>query len=748
MAQGQTYTYVLMNTFARAFLLNGISMIRLSSLTAALLLALSLLAPGQAAAAASDWTGIDESRVRVLSAGDAVGSAENLSLGLQVALEEGWKTYWRSPGDAGFPLELDWSDSANVASVEVLWPVPHRFSLFGLETFGYAEEVVYPLVLRPERPGEAVSLRLNVNYLVCQEICIPRTFDLALDLPAGEAQPAAENFLIEKYRALVPGDGQSAGLAIQEAMLTGSEEAPQLIAKVSSAFPFEQPDLIVEGPIGFAYSKPEVALSEDGQTAELRIAVERGRGVEATLAEAPLTLTLFDGQRGMEQQVSLRFGDASAPLLAASAGSVLGGSGPGGSGVAGGGDRGLVVILLFALAGGLLLNLMPCVLPVLSIKLLSAVSYGGQDRGRVRLSFLASAAGILFSFLVLAAGLIAVSAFGGVVGWGIQFQQPLFLAAMALIVTLFACNLFGFFEILLPARLSAVAGIGDDHSYRGHFLTGAFATLLATPCSAPFLGTAVGFALSRGPVEVLLVFTALGVGLALPYLLVAAVPRLATALPKPGPWMIVLRRILGLALLATALWLASVIATQIGVVPAGLLTAALLGIVIWLGLSRRFDWQAKRVRPIAGALAAVVLVTAVAWRGDAGEGATSLAGAWGPLERSEIAGHVADGRLVLVDVTADWCITCQVNKRLVLDSEETAAVLERLDVVLMRGDWTLPDQAIADYLASHGRYGIPFNAVYGPSAPDGLLLPELLSQSALNEALEQAQPEAMRLSQQ
>lgn len=738
MAQGQAYTYVLLSTFARAFLLNGISMIRLSSLTAALLLALLLLAPGQAAAAASDWAGIDESRVRVLAAGDAVGSAENLSLGLQVGLEEGWKTYWRSPGDAGFPLELDWSDSVNVAAIEVLWPVPHRFSLFGLETFGYAEEVVYPLVLRPERPGEAVSLRLNVNYLVCEEICIPRTFDLALDLPAGEAQPAAENFLIEKYRALVPGDGQSAGLAIQDAMLTGSEEAPQLIAKVSSAFPFEQPDLIVEGPIGFAYSKPEVTLSQDGQTAELRIAVERGRGVEAPLAEAPLTLTLFDGQRGMEQQVSLSFGEASAPLLAASAG----------SGAAGGGDRGLVVILLFALAGGLLLNLMPCVLPVLSIKLLSAISYGGQDRGRVRLSFLASAAGILFSFLVLAAGLIAVSAFGGAVGWGIQFQQPLFLAVMALIVTLFACNLFGFFEILLPARLSAVAGIGDDHSYRGHFLTGAFATLLATPCSAPFLGTAVGFALSRGPVEVLMVFTALGLGLALPYLLVAAVPRLATSLPKPGPWMVVLRRILGVALLATALWLASVIATQIGLAPAGLLTAALLGIVVWLGLSRRFHWQAGRVRPIAGALAAVVLVTAVAWRGDAESGNSSLAGAWGPLEQAEIAVHVAEGRLVLVDVTADWCITCQVNKRLVLSTEETAAVLEQFDIVLMRGDWTLPDQAIADYLASHGRYGIPFNAVYGPSAPNGILLPELLSQSALNEALEQAQPAALRLSQQ
>ena len=319
---------------------------------------------------------------------------------------------------------------------------------------------------------------------------------------------------------------------------------------------------------------------------------------------------------------------------------------------------------------------------------------------------------------------------------------------MALIVTLFACNLLGFFEILLPTRLSWVAGIGTEDSHRGHFLTGAFATLLATPCSAPFLGTAVGFALSRGPGEILLVFSALGLGLALPYLLVAAVPRLATALPKPGPWMIVLRRILALALLATALWLASVVAAQIGLLPAAVLTAALLGLVIWLGLGRRFNWRTGRIRPVAAALSGIALLTAVAWQIGDDKSNRAIAENWVPLDRAAIARHVAEGRTVLVDVTADWCITCQVNKRLVLDSEEALTKLLDMDAVLMRGDWTRPDVSIANYLASHGRYGIPFNAVYGPSAPEGILLPELLNQSALTTALDRAQAQPVRISRQ
>src|SRR5690606_10328334 len=289
------------------------------------------------------------------------------------------------------------------------------------------------------------------------------------------------------------------------------------------------------------------------------------------------TLTVVDGLRGLERDVTLEpLVDAASPVAAPVE-------------AAGAGDfAGLLPILALALLGGLILNLMPCVLPVLSIKLLAAVGHGGRESGAVRLSFLASAAGILTSFLLLAGAAIAVKSAGLTVGWGIQFQQPLFLAAMALLVTLFALNLFGLFEITLPGWLGAAAqGPGSGpagHSVAGHFLTGAFATLLATPCSAPFLGTAVGFALSRGAVEILAVFAALGLGLAAPYLLVAAAPALATRLPRPGPWMITLRRLLGIALAATAIWLLSVLAAQLGWASAAIALLLLLALACLVGL--------------------------------------------------------------------------------------------------------------------------------------------------------------------
>ena len=343
----------------------------------------------------------------------------------------------------------------------------------------------------------------------------------------------------------------------------------------------------------------------------------------------------------------------------------------------------------------------------------------------MRLGFLASAAGILFAFLVLAAAVIAFKAAGATVGWGIQFQHPWFLVAMTVVVTLFACNLWGFFEVPLPAWAAAVGGRG------GHFLSGAFATLLATPCTAPFVGTAVGFAFARGAAEIVAVFSALGVGLALPYLVVAALPALATRLPRPGPWMVVLRRVLGFALAATALWLLSVLAAQAGAVAAAVVGLLMGASVAALFLSRRTG------RLVAALLLAAFLVPA-GLSGDVDEGNPAAQALWQPFDEKAIPALVAAGRVVFVDVTAEWCITCQVNKTLVL---ERGAVLERLSadgVVAMQADWTRPSDAIAAYLAGFGRYGIPFDAAYGPGAPAGIVLPELLSTEAVLAALDAA----------
>lgn len=667
------------------------------------------LVPQAVSAMASDWDENEHVKVRIVSAVDGVGDRDSIPLGLHFQLKPGWKIYWRSPGDAGFPPDPIWDGSENLKDTKISWPAPTRFSILGLETLGYKNEVVLPFAAEVAQPSQPLRLNSNIRYLACEEICIPYQAKVALDVPAGPAQPGAFAHLIDSYAARVPGAGDRHGLSVVKTVLLQGGEDPQVQIEAHSQQPFDSPDVFIEGPDEVIFGKPQVKLSGDGMRAVLAV---RGIGLKpAELNGANLVLTLVDKDRAMETALPLRFGD---PIAAP---------------VSGATDTPLWQILLYAILGGLILNLMPCVLPVLSIKLLSVVSYGGREAASVRFGFLATAAGIVTSMLVIAAALLGVKAAGMSVGWGIQFQQPVFLAFMALIVALFAYNLFGLFEIHLPQRLSDMSlRASDQPSAAGHFMTGAFATLLATPCSAPFVGTAVGFALSRDTAEILSVFAALGVGLALPYLAVAAFPRLATALPRPGTWMVVLRQVMGVALAATAIWLLTVIAVQIGTEGALILTAmlVLMGVVL---LIRRLP--GSRLGRHAGkavfALSIAALALPVVHMPSGNAVAVAESGRWESFDQAEIARLVASGKTVFVDVTADWCITCQVNKKVVLDTQPVASWLDSQNVVAMRADWTRPNQEITNYLASFGRYGIPFNAVYGPDAPQGIALPELLT---------------------
>ncbi len=684
---------------------------------------LALAVPGTGRAEPGGWTKAGPVEARLVSSVQGVGELKTLPLGLEVRLEPGWKTYWRSPGDAGFAPRLDWAGSGNLAKADIAYPAPHRFTVLGFETAGYDAEVLFPIAAVPAEPGKSVDLSLTAELLVCSSICVPQTVKLGLSIPAGPAEPGPSANDIARAQSQVPGDGRAAGLAITSVRAEGGA----LEVEVTSRETLVAPDLFVETDPPVSFPAPKRSFSDNDRRVRLRLdASDAQPGLN--LAGQPLTLTLVDGARSMETSVT-----AEAGLTGGAAG---GTSAP----------RGLAAMLGVALLGGLILNLMPCVLPVLSLKLLSIVQHGGRAPAAVRAGFLASAAGILVSFLALAGALVAVKAAGGAVGWGIQFQQPLFLVFMVVLVTLFAANLWGVFEVPLPRAIADRLGGSDGHGPNnnglgGQFATGAFATLLATPCSAPFLGTAVGFALAGGPMEVFAIFAALGVGLALPYLLVAAFPRIARVLPRPGRWMVALRRVLGAALALTAVWLLSVLVVQVGEVAALAIAVLMGGLVVALWLGRRLQSSARWAGPaMAGLLALVAFAIPAAFGPSAGAAPTvsDATTRWVPFAEGVIRDEVSAGRVVFVDVTADWCITCQANKKLVLNRGELAKRLDDAGLVAMRADWTRPDEGIARYLASHGRYGIPFNIVYGPGAPEGIALPELLTEGVVLEALDRA----------
>jgi suppressor for copper-sensitivity B len=621
----------------------------------------------------------DEQRVTasLSSPQTAAGTADTVKAVIEVTPQSGWKTYWRTPGDAGLAPGFDWKGSTNFKSATVSYPAPHRVIEVGLDNLVYKERTLFPVDIAVEKPGEAVSLKLRLDLLVCKEICVPEKRELTLDLPAGEATPSADAKIHDEAVAALPKKAEGEIVFTSAWLDAGMDNKSYVIVKARlKDAPGADADLFIEHPAPFTYGKP--VFSKDGEETVMRAEIhstETFDAMKAEFAKADFTLTYADKGAAYEGTLPLSGKpEGSAPLKT-----------PHPVPVAEKIESLSLKIILAALLGGLILNLMPCVLPVLSLKVLSVLSHGGKDsRMSVFKNFIGSALGIVASFWAMAGALVAVKSAGGAVGWGIQFQNPVFLVFLIVVLLLFAVNMWGLFEIPLPRFIAHNLPRKHEHepTFFGHFLTGAFATLLATPCTAPFLGTAVGFALARGPFEIFAIFTFLGLGLAAPYILLSVSPKLIRLLPKPGAWMVTLKKILALSLVATAAWLAHVLFT-ITTMPA-------------------------------------------------------LEEGWAKFDQAAIAQHVAEGKTVFVDVTADWCLTCKANKKFVLETPDVEAALSAENIVKMQADWTQRDEATGAYLQSFGRYGIPFNVVYGPAAPNGLPLPELLTKKDIVDALQAA----------
>ena len=399
----------------------------------------------------------------------------------------------------------------------------------------------------------------------------------------------------------------------------------------------------------------------------------------------------------------------------------------------------LLWAMILAFIGGVILNIMPCVLPVLSIKLLSVIKHSDSSKDRIRLAFLSTVIGILFCFVIFAFLAIAIKLTGNSFGWGLQFQNPYFLITLVLILTFFAANLLGIFEIsfdqffatLLNRKISQ--GEARHNIFIPNFLSGVLAVLLATPCSAPFLGSAISFAIISEASVIFLIFLCIGLGLALPYLILIFSQKPLKYLPKPGAWMVKIKQAMAGLLIATIIWLLYVISQNIGAIPATIIA------VTTVLLIKSLHIKSGLLRYLALiALCSLALALPKDFKDKKPPVATEYDVIWQPFREEEIMRHVIKGKVVLVDITADWCLTCKFNKLNVLHSPEIMVLLKRGDVIGLRGDLTKPDEVILDYMRRKNRFAIPFNAVYGPGAPHGILTSELLNKNELVEIIKKA----------
>lgn len=639
---------------------------------------------------------------RLISVENGVApDAGTLTAGLHLDLQGKWKTYWRTPGEAGIPPQLNWDASENIQSVEFQWPTPKRFETFGIENLGYEDEVVFPLRVALKEAGKPAVMRARVDLLVCEDICVPENFDLSLIIGRGLSIDNTAAELISTYASTVPEPVDSSANAYLD------EDAGLLTVAFEGAF--ETPEILAEH--GYTtFGKPNFQKDGDKLWAQLPI-----KALDDP--DAPLTLTVIEGSHAIEMQSVWTTTAPLAPNAPRETSS-------------------LWMILCLAILGGLILNVMPCVLPVLGIKFASALNHSGQSLSRIRAGFLASAFGVVSFMWLLAVFVLTLQMFGHSVGWGMHFQNPYFLAGMLTLIMLFAANMMGLFEISLPTRLHRkLDTTGQPSGFFGDYLTGMFAAMLATPCTAPFLGTAVTFALSGSPLDVVLIFTALGVGLAIPYLVVAAFPQMVKRLPKPGAWMLWIKGFLGVLLLATALWLGLLLVTVAGPL-ASLISIGLAALAILL-LRLKNASPANEVYKY-GAFLALALAIIAPVISPSPQKEMTVQADWEIFDKTSITQAVAAGNTVFVDVTADWCLTCKANKSLVLNRASVATALGHKEIIAMKADWTRPDATILAFLEEHGRYGIPFNIVFGPQAPEGIALPEILKTHLVLDALANA----------
>jgi thiol:disulfide interchange protein len=667
--------------------------------------------------------------VRLLVPPAQIYPGENFLAGADFKLEDGWHVYWTNAGDSGEPPSISWKLPQGITAGAMQFPAPKRLPLGPLMDFGYEDEVVFPVPIQVaanfEPKGAQTAIGGHLTWLVCREVCIPGKADLSVSRAALAAAPAAPGVdaagqeSIAKYQALVPKELPVGDTAQFESNPKGFVLDVTTGAQQASAqfFPLD------ETVIANAAPQPARALAH---------------GVELTLTKDENIPAV---PRALNGVVELADGTA---YVVHAAEAPASGTGAAGSTIQSSWTD-TVQAAAFALVGGILLNLMPCVFPVLFIKGLALVQSSQQERRQLRAHGWMYTLGILVSFWAVVGVLLVLRAAGRQLGWGFQFQSPVFLALMAMLLFFLGLALAGQFEIGLSLT-SAGGTLTQQHGFSGSFFTGVLAMVVATPCTAPFMGAAIGYALAHSSVVSFAVFTALGLGLAVPYLALAYFPGWARLLPKPGAWMEVLKQAVAVPIFGTVIWLVWVFAQIAG-------DNALIGLLVAFLLLAIAGWVLGRwpgERP-AMAIAALVLIAAMAapvWAvrhlgtdsaSTAGAGRQAASG-WEPFTPTLVAQDRAQGRAVFVDFTASWCLSCQVNERVILQSAAVQQHLKASGVATVRADWTNQDADITKALAALGRSGVPTYAIYpADPAAQPQVLPEVLTQGIVIDALESLQ---------
>jgi thiol:disulfide interchange protein DsbD len=755
-----------------------------------IIIGLALLC-GYGVAARADSSSADRPHVHVALIHDEFGvyAPDEILAGLQFKLEPGWHVYWKNPGDAGEAPKIDWTLPNGVKTDAMMFPAPKRLPLGPLMDFGYEDEVVFPVTLHVDstfRPGSTVQIAAKVSWLVCRESCIPGKANLEMDIPVVASKAAGNgltNPLLKRSWAALPralpssmkvgfletGDGfrltATTGHREAEASFFPADQdiidnpAPQKFAATARGFTLDlkkdanlaanpaQLRGVVELSGGRAYEIVALpgalaAAASAGAAAETSASITAAAGSASTSA-ATQTKALVEQTTTAASQSTAAIQQAAGAATKSSATSSAASTSGGNASK----KTGLFEALGLAFVGGLLLNLMPCVFPVLFLKGLALVRSGNEERRALRLHGLVYTAGIVASFWALVGTLLVLKAAGSTIGWGFQFQSPVVLSLMAGLLFFLGLSLAGQFEIGLTLT-SAGGSLAAKQGYAGSFFTGVLAVVVATPCTAPLMGAAIGYALAQSAVVSFAVFTALALGLAAPYVALTLQPAWAKLLPKPGVWMDVLKQAVAVPIFATVIWLAWVLAQAYG---ANSLAALLCGFLL-LAVAGWFlgRWPVKRWAMVVASLIVFVVIGYFVFVGrDLADDQSKNNGQklvlleevgtkWQPWSQDSVGSAIASGHPVFVDFTASWCLSCQVNERVALTRPEVMQAFQAHNVVLLKADWTRHDEAITHALEGLGRNGVPTYALYMPGDKSNpQLLPEVLTPGIVTDALDQ-----------